>query len=77
MSGLDPRKPMFLCAMIDRRDETLSGRMECVEGIFSTEAEAIECGKNICDEHPGCDFFVYRLQPIKRVWRGKIRVETL
>ena len=75
MTYPDIRKPFYMAKMVSEID--FSWGTDSHDGVFATEAEAVEHLRGLCDEHSGSDGLVYRVTPLKRVWRGRIRVDSV
>lgn len=71
--GEDPAVPFYLAVSIGNLDGSLD-HIEGTEGIFETEAQAVECLSGLNEEYPNLEGWVYHCIPVQRVWRGKIRV---
>lgn len=76
LQGLDPVKPFYLAASVGNLDGSID-YPEGVEGVFVTEAEAIAKLKEVNDEYPTLDGYVYYCVPVKHVWRGKTKVTPI
>jgi hypothetical protein len=74
--GVDARKPFYVAMCIDNQDGSLSGEWP-LDYIGIDEGEAVAALKSVCDEHRSSDGYVFKCIPVKRVWRGRLRVEAV
>jgi hypothetical protein len=77
-AGSDPTQPFFLAVSITRLDgslDELGG--EGVEGLFATEQEAVDTLRNLNDDYPTLEGYVFHCIPVKRIWRGNTRVSFI
>lgn len=75
LAGQDPMQPFYLAVSIGNLDGTLEDLGgEGVEGIFALETEATDRLRELNDDYPTLEGYVFLCTPIKRVWRGPTRV---
>lgn len=78
--GRDPSSTFYLAVTIGNTDGSLDeGEFEvgCVEGLYDDEASAVRTLREVNEEYPTIDGYVYRCVPVARIWRGKVRVTKL
>lgn len=78
LQGFDPTKTYFAAYCAANIDGSVDlGSSESLEGVFETEAEAIDCLKGLNEAYPSLCGYVYELRPTRRVWRGEIRISSV
>ena len=75
LQGQDPTRPFFMAISVGNLDGSIDDiGGEGVEGLFNTEAEAVAVLKDLNESYPSLDGYVFHVVPVKRVWRGRIKV---
>jgi len=75
LQGRDPTQAFYMALSAGYLDGSLDeiGGQGC-EGLFESEAEAIETLVDLNQSYPTLEGYVYHCVPIKRIWRGDTRV---
>ncbi len=78
LRGIDPKKPFYMAATITNLDRSLEVPEgdDCL-GAFETEPEAIDAARTVNEKYPTLEGYVYHCVPVKRIWRGKVKVTSL
>ena len=77
-AGEDPAKPFFLAVSIANLDGSIEGFSgQGVEGCFETMDQAVDELMSLNDSYPTIEGWVYECVPVRRVWRGKCRTDTI
>lgn len=73
LTGMDPRKRFFMAVVVGNLDGSLEN-IDGVECISNEELEAVTVAKEVNEDYPGLEVWIYRCEPIVKVWRGKPKV---
>jgi hypothetical protein len=79
LRGIDPKKPFYMAVTIGCHNDGSIEIPECDDslGAFGTESEAIDAAKIVNEEYPTLEGYVFYCVPVKRIWRGKVKVTSL
>lgn len=77
LEGYDPTKTYWIAVVCNYLDGSTSINGESIEGIFETEEEATLRAEQTNDAYPTLEVYVYELRPLKRVWRGDVRISPV
>jgi hypothetical protein len=81
LEGMDPTKPFFLACSVVNNDGSIAdfnaGGGEGVEAASELEAECIERLKELIEEYPAIEGYVFHCVPVKKVWKGHVKVTSL
>lgn len=76
--GIDPTKPFYIAVTVANIDGSIEvPAADGVEGCCTTESEAVQMLKDVNEDYPTLDGYVYRCVPVKKVWRGRTRVTPM
>lgn len=76
LNGMDPTQQFWLAISVGNLDGSLADLGgEGVEGLFESETEAVAELVSLNDQYPTLEGYVFHCVPVKRIWRGKTRVD--
>ena len=77
LRGLDPKKPFYMTVTLGCFNDGSIDIPEDILGGFETESAAIDAAKDDNEENPTADSYVFYCVPVKRIWRGKVKVTPI
>lgn len=81
LRGLDPTQAFYLAVSVTELDGSVTdfnaGGGEGVEAACLSEAEAVQALKDLNDAYPTIEGYVFHCVPVKKIWRGTVKVSPI